>query len=312
MGLREVVDRVCARYRIGALETVSQHRSQLDPFEKFVFATEDGHALEAVKIPLEKPGRIVVCASSQIGCGLACDFCATGKMGLHRNLQAWEIVEQVRAISATIERPNRVSGVVFQGMGEPLANLDAVIKAIAVLCHPAAGAIDQRMITVSTAGLPHGILALANSAFRVRLGISIGSANPDVRARLMPISAKFPLEQVLQATAKYSQKRGDSPMFSYTLLDGVNDSPDDADAFGRLAVQFRAATGLAPRMSLIPWNAIDGSSYRRCPEERAHAFFVRLSSFGIPVVRRYSGGSDIGAACGQLATQARHRLAQVP
>jgi 23S rRNA (adenine2503-C2)-methyltransferase len=197
-------------------------------------------------------------------------------------------------------------------MGEPLANVDSVIDAISVFCHPSASAIDQRMITVSTAGIPKGILALANSRFRARLGISIGSVDRDVRAKLIPMSLKFPLDEVLQATAEYSLKKGDSPMFSYTLLEGVNDSREDADAFGRLAVTFRDATGLAPRMSLIPWNSFDGSPYRRCSEERAHAFFARLSSFGIPVVRRYSGGGDIGAACGQLATDTHKRLIQVP
>src|SRR5579883_2153321 len=142
---------------VPALEVRAMRRSALDPFVKLALATADGHVVEAVRIPLERAGRFSACVSSQAGCALACAFCATGRLGLARNLAAWEIVEQVRVVGRTLGGGERVHGVVFQGMGEPLANVDRVVAAIRVMCDPCALAIDARAITVCTAGLPNGI-----------------------------------------------------------------------------------------------------------------------------------------------------------
>jgi 23S rRNA (adenine2503-C2)-methyltransferase len=278
--------------------------SRLDPFEKRLLATADGHRIECVTIPLERPGRVSVCISSQVGCALACAFCATGRLGLARNLEAWEMVEQVRVARAALPAAARVHGVVFQGMGEPLANLDRVLAAIEVMTAPYALAIDARAVTVSTVGLPAGIRRLAREAPRVRLAVSIGSVRADVRARLMPISAAHPLEEVLAAAAEHAAATGLAPMWALTLLAGVNDGDEDALALAALAREFRARAGVAPRLSVLTYNSIAHTGpdpFRPSDPGRIAAFRALLSAHGLPSHHRYSGGSDIAAACGQLA-----------
>ncbi len=292
------------------LETVSVQASALDPFMKLALRTLSGHVVESVRIPLEKPGRFSVCVSSQAGCALACAFCATGRLGLLRNLETWEIVEQVRAVRRTLEElppiesvRNRITGVVFQGMGEPLANVDRVLEAIDVFCEPSAQAIDARNITVCTAGLPSGIVKLADDAPRVRLGLSIGSARPSVRERIMPITKSFTLAAAIDAVVYHVAKTDLSPMFAVTLLAGVNDSNEDAEALADLVLGFGARSGRRPRLSLIPYNEMrsDDDPFRRATDDEESRFVQVLRARGVPTHRRYSGGGDIAAACGQLA-----------
>ena len=298
------------------LDVIAETPSAIDPFVKYLLAAPDGARFEAVRIPLEDPERFSVCVSSQVGCALGCAFCATGRMGLERNLDAWEIVEQVRIVRArlphgrvsangepsgcsadrsSIGRP-RVHGVVFQGMGEPLANLDAVLDAIAVFQEPSALGIDARAITVCTAGLPSGIRKLAERAPNVRLGLSIHS----VRARrsIMPIDTAHSLDDVLAAAADHARATGLSPMWAVTLLAGVNDSDDDARALATRAREFRDATGRAPRISIIAYNDVPGDPFSRSSREAEYR-----AALGMPSHRRYSGGGDVGAACGQLAAR---------
>jgi 23S rRNA (adenine2503-C2)-methyltransferase len=271
------------------------------------------HVVEAVRIPLERQGRFSVCVSSQAGCALACAFCATGRLGLQRNLEAWEIVEQVRVVRRGIEaaKLGRVHGVVFQGMGEPMANLDRVLQAIAVLSDPSCQAIDARAITVCTSGLPSGIRRLAAAAPKVRLGLSIGSARPEIRRSLMPIEKAHSLDEVLDAAVDHARTTGLAPMWAVTPLAGVNDSPDDARALAERARDFAARAGVRPRISVIPYNSIgatrQGSSigeadpFSRPTEEALTAFRAAMADGGVHTHRRYSGGGDVGAACGQLA-----------
>ncbi len=306
--LRAEMERVFRRYRVGRLEVVTREASRLDPFVKYLLRCEDGAVIEAVRIPLQKPGRFVVCVSSQVGCALGCRFCATGKLGLSRNLEAWEIVEQVRAIRRELPAGARVHGVVFQGMGEPLANVDRVMQAIGVMHDPCGQAIEQRAITVSTAGVPGGIRKLAASRLRVRLGVSIASARHDVRRSLLPIDEQNPLAEVLEAAGEYVRTRGDAPMLAMTLLGGVNTSLEEADAFGALAVAFRERFGVTPRLSLVPYNPSEHDRFVRPADDELGAFHDRLSRFGVPVVRRYSGGGDVGAACGQLVGRENGRV----
>jgi 23S rRNA (adenine2503-C2)-methyltransferase len=299
---RGAADAVRAVGTVPALAVEAEVASAIDPFVKYRLASPSGGVFEAVRIPLEKPGRYTVCVSSQVGCALACRFCATGRLGLARNLDAWEIVEQVRVVRARLPARGRVHGVVFQGMGEPMANLDAVLAAIAVLREPAALGVDARGITVSTAGLPHGIRRLAAAAPKVRLGISLGSFDPEVRARLMPISRAHPLADVLAAAADHARATGHAPMWAVTLLDGVNDAPADAEALAAAVHAFVAATGRRPRISVIPYNPTgDGDEFRRSPPAREQAFRAVLAAAGLPNHKRYSGGGDVAAACGQLA-----------
>lgn len=284
------------------LEVIAREASAIDPFCKYALRAADGEVLETVRIPLERAGRVTVCVSSQVGCALACDFCATGRLGLRRNLAPWEIVEQVRIVARELPGDLVLHGVVFQGMGEALANFDAVAAAIEVLTAPYAMALDARAITVSTAGLPEGIRRLAHAAPKVRLALSIGSPRPDVRAAIMPITRAHPLERVLEAAAEHVAITGLAPMWAVTLLAGVNDADADADALAALARSFATRTGKAPRLSLIDYNAIGdaaGEPYARSP--RMDAFRDRLAAAGVTSHRRYSGGGDIAAACGQLA-----------
>jgi 23S rRNA (adenine2503-C2)-methyltransferase len=291
------------------LEVARELRSALDPFVKLALHTADGHVVETVRIPLERKGRFSVCVSSQVGCALACSFCATGRMGLLRNLETWEIVEQVRIVRRGLDprRKERVHGVVFQGMGEPLANLDRVLDAIRVLCDPSALAIDGRAITVCTSGNPSGIRRLAREAPKVRLGLSIASARAEVRRRLMPIDKAHPLEEVLEAAEEHARATELAPMWAVTLLAHVNDTPEDARALARMAGDFTARTGVRPRISVIPYNAIDVAGrdpYLRAEPAREEAFRQTMRDHGAPSHKRYSGGSDVGAACGQLVGRA--------
>ncbi|HEX3477899.1 MAG TPA: radical SAM protein [Kofleriaceae bacterium] len=298
------VRRIAARAAAAAghvpeLALVAETASAIDPFVKYLLAAPDGARFEAVRIPLEHAGRFTVCVSSQVGCALACAFCATGRLGLSRNLAAWEIVEQVRAVRARLAS-GRIHGVVFQGMGEPLANLDAVIQAIRVFCDPCALGIDARAITVCTAGLPGGIRRLAAEVPHVRLAISIASAIPAHRRAVMPIAERHELDAVIAAAADHARATGLAPMWAVTLLDGVNDGDADARALADRALAFRAATGIRPRISVLDYNPIGaGDPFVRSP--RMAAFRAVLSAAGLASHRRYSGGSDVAAACGQLA-----------
>lgn len=304
---RTSIAAVAAAYHIPTLEVCDVRRSEIDPFVKFLFRTHDDKLVEAVRIPLEKPGRYSVCVSSQVGCALACAFCATGRMGLRRNLEAWEIVEQVRIVQRSIPKgEGRVHGIVFQGMGEAMANLDRVLAAIAMMSEPAALAVDMRTFTVSTAGLPTGIRRLAAVVPKVRLAVSIGSARPEVRRRIMPIDAAHSLAEVMDAGVEHAQVTGLSPLWAVTLLQGVNDTPDDAHALGMLAQDFTRRSGHRPRVSIIPYNAIDDGDadpFLRTTDEAEHGMREILSRYGVFAHRRYSGGADVAAACGQLAAK---------
>lgn len=302
---RSALDAVRAIGHVPALELVERRPSAVDPFVKYAFRLADGAVIEAVRIPLERAGRFSVCVSSQVGCALACAFCATGRMGLVRNLEVWEIVEQVRALRADLPEGGRVHGVLFQGMGEPLSNADRVIQAIRVLAEPSAQAIDMRNITVCTAGLPSGIERLRREVPAVRLGVSLGSVIPGRRRALMPIDGAHPLEDVLAAAGAHARATSMAPMFAYTLLAGQNDTDEDAAALADLCERFRASYGIGPRLSLIPYNAIEGADFVRSP--RLEAFRDVFRARGLGTIVRYSGGGDVGAACGQLARPADGR-----
>lgn len=289
------------------LTVVEEEASAVDPFVKYQLESE-GQRFETVRIPLADPRRFSVCVSSQVGCALGCRFCATGRLGLLRNLAAWEIVEQVREVRRRLPH-GRVHGVVFQGMGEPLANLDSVLAAIRVLTEPCAQGIDGRAITVCTSGLPQQIRRLARAAPAARLGLSLGSARAEVRRSIMPIDQAHPLEEVLDAAAEHAELTGHSPMWAVTLLAGVNDSDDDARALAERARAFEARTRKRPRLSIIAYNPIGHDDpFTRASDERQAAFRAVLSEHGLPSHRRYSGGSDIAAACGQLVARGRPRL----
>ncbi len=320
---RGTLQAVLARGFVPTVRVVAEQASRVDPFVKYVIETGDDagtsrdadangkdtkrgqrQVVETVRIPLERQGRFSVCVSSQAGCALACTFCATGRLGLQRNMETWEIVEQVRVVRRGLEAGGlgRVHGVVFQGMGEPMANLDRVLEAIAVMCEPSALAIDARAMTVCTSGLPGGILRLAKEAPRVRLGLSIGSARPEVRRTIMPIDRVHSLDEVLEAAVEHAKVTGLAPMWAVTPLAGVNDFAEDAHALADRARLFAERAGVRPRVSVIPYNPIgDGDPFERSSGEALDRFREAMSSRGLFTHRRYSGGGDVAAACGQLA-----------
>lgn len=303
---RRTRESLTANYRVGHLTIADSANSSLDPFAKFVCHADDDALFECVRIPLERPDRFSVCVSSQIGCGLGCTFCRTGQLGLTRNLATWEIVEQVRLVRRSLVNNCRITGVVFQGMGEPLANLDAVIRAIRVLSDPCGQSIDQKAITICTAGLPAALQRLTEAKLRVRVGLSIGSARPSVRRELMPIESRFPLDDSIEALIVHTRATHQSPMLAYTMIRGINTHPEDANALRELGLRVGRDSGRMPRLSLIPYNVRGPEDpFSRADEAEAEQFRLALVGAGFPVVRRYSGGTDISAACGQLAAKPR-------
>jgi 23S rRNA (adenine2503-C2)-methyltransferase len=195
-------------------------------------------------------------------------------------------------------------------MGEPLANADRVIQAIRVLSEPSAQAIDMRNITVCTAGLPAGIQKLLAEVPAVRIGLSLGSVRQERRSSLMPIDRAHPLEDVLKAVGEHARATGRSPMWAFTLLEGQNDTDDDARALADLARSFAETYGKSPRISLIPYNAAPGLPFAR--SSRMEAFRDALRAGGVGSILRYSGGGDVGAACGQLSRQEGSRRRPSP
>ncbi len=263
-----------------------------DGSQKFVLRLTDGARIQAVLMP--DRDRLTLCLSVQVGCGFACAFCFTGTMGLVRNLTAGEIVGQLAAVRVTLDPATRVTHLVFMGMGEPLANYEATVKALRLLTHPGAFGYSPRRITVSTVGLVSGMQKLAKEKLKVNLAVSLHATTDAVRERLMPVNKSWPLEDLLATCRRFPLPVRQRMTFEYVLLDGVNDSPADAIRLTRLLKGVRA------KVNLIPFNAWEGSGFRRPPLQHILAFQAILQEHGITATVRWSKGEDIGAACGQL------------
>lgn len=282
------------------LRLVDKRASRIDPFVKYAFETHDGLVVEAVRIPLEKQGRFSVCLSSQVGCAMGCTFCATARMPARRDLDVWEIVDQVSHVAEDLPPGGHVHGAVFMGMGEPMLNLDAVLEAAAVISHPAAHAVGAAAITISTVGLVPGIRRLTAEGRPYRLGVSLTSARSAQRRSLVPIEGRWPIPELMAAVREHARAQGQLAMLSYVMLGGLNTSDEDAEALAELC------RGEPVRVSLIeynPWRPPDGGPdpYRPPTPEELKRFRAILASAHVPIIRRYSGGKDVDAACGQLA-----------
>ena len=278
--------------RLDRLEVADRRRSAIDPFVKYLFRAGDGRVFEAVRIPLEQP-RFSVCVSSQAGCAFRCAFCETGRMGFERNLEPWEIVDQVlRVRSESPERP--VTGVVFQGQGEPFQNYDNVMTAADVLRHPCGGRIGSDRITISTVGLLPMIERYIDEGRPYRLILSLTSAFGEKRESLLPVASKWLVESLADAMKRLARRQRNVINLAWVLMSGVNTGADEARELGRL---FK---GERVRLSVIDVNDPTGQFTRADDEERGR-FLNALSDHNIPFVRRYSGGPDIHAACGMLA-----------
>ncbi|KAB8333440.1 23S rRNA (adenine(2503)-C(2))-methyltransferase RlmN [Scytonema tolypothrichoides VB-61278] len=258
---------------------------------KYLLQLADNQIIECVGIPAEK--RLTVCVSTQVGCPMACDFCATGKEGYKRNLGRHEIVDQVLTVQEDFQQ--RVSHVVFMGMGEPLLNTDHVIGAVKSLNQDVG--IGQRNLTVSTVGIRDRIRQLGQHQLQVTLAVSLHAPNQALREQLIPSARSYPIEDLLTECREYVKITGRRVTFEYILLAGVNDLPEHAL---ELAQRLR---GFQSHVNLIPYNPITEADYKRPNENRILAFVKVLKQRQIAVSVRYSRGIDADAACGQLRTK---------
>lgn len=261
---------------------------------KFLWELADGKLVESVLIYSEE--RRTVCVSSQVGCPARCAFCASGKEGLLRNLSAAEIFEQVYQIDLFLhQKGERVSHVVFMGMGEPFENYDNVLKAIALLNDPMRLHISQRRITVSTVGVVEGIRRFTKESLNVNLVLSLHAPNQHIRKKIIPYSRKYPLEDILSAILAFSKESKRDITYEYTLLEGINDQPQHAQELAKL-LQGQQCT-----VNLIPYNPVPGLNLHRPEKESIEEFRRILDAHKIVTTWRYTKGKDIAAACGQLA-----------
>jgi 23S rRNA (adenine2503-C2)-methyltransferase len=291
---RDKLSRVADIVEMPRLEVVGRHRAA-DGFVKYLYQLHDGARVEAVRIPIFDD-KFTVCLSSQAGCPLDCVFCATGRLGYTRNLSAWEIVEQLRIIRDEADRP--VRGVVFMGMGEPLLNYDAVIRAARIFADPSGCAISGRAITVSTAGVAPMIRRYTAERHPYRLAVSLTAGTTHKRKSLMHAAEKtWPIDELIAAVREHAEVTRDRVTLEYVVIAGVNCGREDAEALIALLA------GIPVRLNLIDVNDATGRFSPPSDEER-RAFIDMLQPLGAPIVRRYSGGKDVNAACGMLAATA--------
>jgi 23S rRNA (adenine2503-C2)-methyltransferase len=284
-----------------ALTPITEVTAHDDMTTKWLWScSRDGAQIETVL--MRYPERATVCVSSQAGCAMGCTFCATGQAGFERHLDAGEIVEQV--LRAAHASPQRVSNVVFMGMGEPLANYDATWSAIERIHHDLG--ISARRITVSTVGLAPAIRRLAGEELPVTLAVSLHAPTNAERDALVPLNRRYPISEVLDAAAEFAGARGRRVTFEYACIAGVNDSRAQADALGRLLGAFTGVGGA--HVNLIPLNPTGGFGGRATLAPSLRAFADRLRDHGVAATVRRNRGTDIDAACGQL----RSRVAMPP
>ncbi len=270
-----------------------------DGTTKLLLRLADGRTVEAVLMPDYRGERVAGCLSSQVGCAMGCDFCATTKTGFERNLSAAEMVEQFLALQReAVAVKRRLQTIVFMGMGEPLLNLDQVLEAIDRIADNQMGALGWRQITVSTVGIVPGIEALTATGRNLHLAVSLHAPDDFTRARLLPMGRRFPIADILAAADRFQASRGRPVTIQYCLLRGVNDSPDHARALAELLGARRM------HVNLLHYNAtgtsLRGQTYLPTPREDAEAFAALLHSRGLVAHIRRSRGPDIDAACGQL------------
>jgi 23S rRNA (adenine2503-C2)-methyltransferase len=277
-----------------------------DTTRKFLFRLSDESLIETVLIPASpalygsRSDRRTICVSTQVGCAYGCKFCASGLEGFSRNLQPNEIVDQIIAIER--ETGEKIDNIVFMGMGEPLANLDNVMRAIQIINSPWGLGMGARHITVSTSGLAPQIRKLADERLQIRLAISLHGATDEVRNQIMPINRRYNLETLLAACDYYVRHKKQRLTFEYILIENVNDSPDQARRLGRIA------RGLGAKVNLIPYNTVHGLPWSRPSSEQQEHFLSILRQAGVAATLRREKGHDIDAACGQLRLQTKREL----
>ncbi|AZI58116.1 dual-specificity RNA methyltransferase RlmN [Nakamurella antarctica] len=276
---------------------------------KTLWRAHDGTLIESVL--MKYPERITLCVSSQAGCGMACPFCATGQGGLERNLSTGEIVEQVR-LAAKASRdgvfgaPQRLSNIVFMGMGEPLANYKRVLEAVRAIVSPSPQGlgISARSVTVSTVGLLPAIDKLTEEGLAVRLAVSLHAPDDELRDELVPVNSRWKVAEVLQGARRYADRTGRRVSIEYALIKEINDQPWRADLLGKI---LRDHLGQLVHVNLIPLNPTPGSKWDASPRPVQEEFVKRVEAQGVACTVRDTRGQDIDAACGQLAANERDK-----
>jgi len=269
-----------------------------DTTRKFLLRLHDGELIETVLIPAspalygEESDRRTLCVSSQVGCAYGCKFCASGLDGWKRHLSADEIVAQV--LLAEKLSGERINNLVFMGMGEPMANYKNWLKAVSILNASWGVGLGARKMTVSTSGLVPQIRELADQPLQIRLAISLHGASDSVRSKIMPVNQKYPVAELMEACAYYSERKKQMITFEYILIEGVNDAPSEAKLLAE------RARGLRAKINLIPYNTVEGLSWKRPSEPVQEEFLSILRNRGIAATIRREKGHDIDAACGQL------------
>ena len=286
---RELLEAQACVSRVSAVSV----QSSQDGTRKLLFGLSDGERIEAVLIP--EASRLTACISSQAGCAMGCGFCLTATMNLHRNLRPAEIAGQLVALGSALGPGERVTHIVFMGMGEPLANYAATEKAVRILIAKAGLAFAPRRITVSTVGVIPGIRCLARAGLGVNLAVSLVATTDEVRNRLMPINRRYPLRELLQACREFPLPPRRRMTFEYVLMADVNDTSEDAERLLGLL------KGIPCKVNLIPLNEAPEIPFRRPSRQRIEAFQKILQRAGTIVTIRESRGQDISAACGMLA-----------
>lgn len=287
-----------------SIPRVLKKRLSKDGTRKFLLELEDKKRVETVLIPQAGENkRYSLCISTQVGCPVACSFCATGQSGFQRNLQAYEIVGQFLGSKKELQKRIKstdeqiITNVVYMGMGEPMLNYNEVIKSIYILNDPKGINIGQRHITISTSGEVKGIEKLASENLQVTLAISLHACNNTLRDQLIPMNRKYPLEMLIQAIETYIEKTNRRVSFEYIMMDEVNISKADADKM------IKMLKPLLANVNLIPYNEVKGLEYRKPSSHKIAQFFQYLSRGGLNVTIRDERGGDIEAACGQLRSE---------
>jgi len=290
---KDILNWLDSNFLLEQIKYLHRIKSQ-DGSEKFLFQLYDNHLIESVFIKGKK--RNTICLSSQVGCLWHCLFCASGQGGFKRNLLAAEIIDQILSIERITKE--KADNIVFMGMGEPFNNYNNVIKSIQIINSKDGLNIGIRKITISTCGIIPGIIKLSESPLQVELSVSLHSADDKTRTRLMPVNLRYPLKELISTCKYYTRRKNRQITFEYLMLDGINDSIEDANKLSKMISDFEA------KVNLIYYNALTAEKYLAPTDEKTISVFMeKLRSKHIPVTIRYSRGSDIQAACGQLRSQ---------
>ncbi len=277
-------------YSLGNLNIAEKYCSSIDETRRYLLQLEDGNHIESVLMKYHH--GYTICISSQVGCAMGCAFCASTRGGKVRNLTAGEIIGQVMGVEQDLGE--RISNIVMMGIGEPLDNFDAVVDFLEIVNHPLGMHIGHRHISLSTCGLVPRIKELAEKELQITLSVSLHASNNQTRSEIMPINRRYPIEELLDACQYYIAKTNRRISFEYTLIQGVNDTPEEAKALLRLL------KGMLCHVNLIPVNPVKETWFRQGSKKSIEAFQHILEQGGITATVRREMGSDIRAACGQL------------